>query len=219
MRPHRLILVGLIAAGSFCALPAVAKGKKGNKAPAQLVGPAYVDFGRLIIAYRKTPAYAKLRREFQARADELRKEMDGLQNTRYLTPEELLEHKTLSEKLKRSKKEQARLDSLGKRSDDMDQEFRNLSVLTELTDAQQDRLAQLTKVRQEAIARLRQHAARLDAELNKLDTSLRGKMTEQLLKVIAKVAKSKKWGTVYERAAVLYGGTDVTEDVIKRLPQ
>lgn len=50
-----------------------------------------------------------------------------------------------------------------------------------------------------------------------LDRDLSGKIKKQIETVIAAVAKSKGVATVVDKQVVLYGGTDLTSDVLARL--
>ena len=217
MRSNRwltaLMLMALLVSGSTAT--AQKKNKKNDGPP---TAPLYVDFGRLIVAYRKTGAYAKVKSGFTTKANGLREEMEMLQLTRYLTPAELEDYQELSAKAKLSKQEEQRKETLAKRSEQMDLELRSLSVLTSPSPEQEARLATITTAVRAAEQRLRREAGRLDNEMNKLDAELRGSISEKLLQIIRRAARARKWPSVLERAAVLFGGTDVTEIVIEKLP-
>lgn len=50
-----------------------------------------------------------------------------------------------------------------------------------------------------------------------LDRDLSGKIKKQIEQVIAQVAKAKGVPTVVDKQVILYGGTDLTDDVLSRL--
>lgn len=50
-----------------------------------------------------------------------------------------------------------------------------------------------------------------------LDRELSGKIKHQIENVIGEVAKSKGIATVLDKQVVLYGGIDLTDDVVRRL--
>lgn len=55
------------------------------------------------------------------------------------------------------------------------------------------------------------------AKVEALDRELSGKIKKQIEAAIAQVAKAKAVPTVVDKAVVLYGGTDLTDDVLKQL--
>ncbi|MNX83385.1 Outer membrane protein (OmpH-like) [compost metagenome] len=55
------------------------------------------------------------------------------------------------------------------------------------------------------------------AKVEALDRELSGKIKKQIEAAIAQVAKAKGFGTVLDKAVILYGGTDLTSDVLKNL--
>ncbi|HEY9900194.1 MAG TPA: OmpH family outer membrane protein [Pantanalinema sp.] len=55
------------------------------------------------------------------------------------------------------------------------------------------------------------------AKVEALDRELSGKIKKQIEAAIAQVAKTRGFATVVDKAAILYGGEDLTGDVLKNL--
>ncbi len=54
-------------------------------------------------------------------------------------------------------------------------------------------------------------------EVENLDRQLSQRIKKQIVEAIEQVAKSKGFTVVLDKATVLYGGTDISDEVIKRL--
>ena len=66
-------------------------------------------------------------------------------------------------------------------------------------------------------AKQQQLAQEAQQQLVQEEQKLMGPVLSDVRAAIAKVAKSKKLGMVHAQATVLYGGTDITQDVIAEL--
>lgn len=73
--------------------------------------------------------------------------------------------------------------------------------------------AEINKMQKKYEDDLKPKKARVEA----LDRELSGKIKKQIESVIAQVAKSKGIPTVVDKQVILYGGTDITSDVLARL--
>jgi len=73
--------------------------------------------------------------------------------------------------------------------------------------------AEINKMQKKYEDELKPKKSRVEA----LDRELSGKIKKQIESVIAQVAKSKGIPTVVDKQVILYGGTDITSDVLARL--
>lgn len=71
-------------------------------------------------------------------------------------------------------------------------------------------IQKLTEQYERELAPLKEKAARLD-------TKLSGEVKVKIEGIIQRVAKAKKVDVVLDKAAILYGGTDLTADVVRAL--
>lgn len=73
--------------------------------------------------------------------------------------------------------------------------------------------AEINKMQKQFEDQLKPKKAKVEA----LDRDLSGKIKKQIETVIGQVAKSKGIPTVVDKQVILYGGTDITNDVLSRL--
>ena len=207
------LLAGLALACAL-AVPAAAAPKVSGEQP------AYVDFSRVLTEYRKTPAFAKLGVKLREQARVLMAEMETLSQLRYCTEAEQKEALTIKTKGDNaSAKEKARLAELMKKSDGVDNEAATLSQKKEPTSADSARIAALSKMRTDALRNLAKEEADRRDQMRKMESDLLVEVEAEILKLVEKVAKDQKLPILYERRAVLFGGNDLTDMVIKRLPK
>jgi Skp family chaperone for outer membrane proteins len=181
--------------------------------------PAYVDIGKVLAAYRKTPAFAKYGLKVREQTQVFSQEMETLAQFRYLNEADRKEALLLKSKPNPSTKDTARLAELKKKSDEVDNEAATLSQKSAPTDAERARITAISTQRTAAIRTLaKEESDRRDA-LRKLESETLGEVENELLKLVERVAKDMKLSYIYERRAVLFGGTDITEDVLKKLPK
>lgn len=73
--------------------------------------------------------------------------------------------------------------------------------------------AEINKMQKQYEDQLKPKKARVEA----LDRELSGKIKKQIEQVIGQVAKGRGIATVVDKQVILYGGTDLTADVLSRL--
>ncbi len=184
--------------------------------PAQ---PSYVDIKKVLGAYRQTSGFARYAQKIQEKTQEFARELEALAQLRYCTPEERKEALELKARPKLSDAQQQRLDALMKKTDTLESELAGLAQKLNPTDAEKKRISELSMMRTEAVRALaREDADRRDA-IRKLQEDSLEEVENVLLEHVGKLAKEKKIVFIYERRAVLVGGNDLTDEVIKRLPK
>lgn len=107
-------------------------------------------------------------------------------------------------------------------------EYRTLQKKEPCTDEEKTRKEQLEKDLKSVSAKLNEVGTKMSKEIDAEQTRYTAILVETMNKAVGRVAESKKLSIVLNRAAqvgngseriVLWGGTDITEDVIKTLNQ
>jgi Skp family chaperone for outer membrane proteins len=207
-------LTVLVAAGLLgSALPGLAQ--KNAKTPDAVVG--FVDLGQVTEQVKQTPDWKQMVKEFEDEKTRYRTELEDMQRLRYLSKAEREELTSLRTKQKPTDAEKARVDALLKRSDELEGEFRTLAGVEKPSDEQRKRITDITKLRDEGIQVLQEEGEKRAGMLQKKEGDLLEKMQTRILKIVSEVAQSKGLVMVVDRQAILYGGQDLTEDVVKKL--
>jgi Skp family chaperone for outer membrane proteins len=220
MKWIRLLGLACVVAGCSLAPSAAFAGKESsNKEQPNPGAPSFVDLGRLLGEYRKTAAFTKFQGQLREQAKKFDEEMQTLAQLRYCTEEERAEGLMLKGKPKPSAMEKSRLEVLLKKADTLDNEIATLSQKTKPTEAESARLIELSKTRTEAARTMAREQADRRDQLRKMESGLMADVETELLKLIEKVAKDQKLPAIYERRSVLFGGNDITDFVVKKLPK
>lgn len=213
-RPLGVLLAACALAGGLF-VPATAFAADDNPP----VAPVYVDLAKVLTEFRKTTAFTKYQVKLRDQAKQFDEEMQTLAQLRYCTDEERTEGLALKAKPTLNNKEKARLAELLKKADSVDNEISALSQKPKPTSEESARIVELSKKRTEAVKSLAKEQADRRDQLRKMEGNLMADVETDLLKMIEKLAKDQKLPTIYERRAVLVGGTDLTDQVIKKLPK
>lgn len=207
-------VAALVAAGLLgSALPGMAqKDKKKVDSP---VG--YVDLGRITDQIKKTQRWQVMTSKFEDDRRKFQQEIADLTKIRYLSDAERKELTELNTKQKPTDAEKARISDLRDRSDNLDKEFQTLAGVEKPTAEQEARIKTLAKMRENAISALQEETEKRSQQLRELEGTVLEEMQGQILKIVEQVSESKNLTLVVDRQAVLYGGQDLTEDVLKKL--
>lgn len=181
--------------------------------------PAYVAIQDLLAAYRKTPAYAKYQAKIRDQAKIFGDELKAMAQVRFASETERKEAVAIMAKPKPSDNEMKRFEELKKKSEAVDNERATLSQKETPTDADTKRLTELATMNTESVKMLAKEDADRREQLRKMETSLMVEVENELLKMVEKMAKEYKLPQIYERRALLFGGQDLTEEAISRLPK
>ncbi len=208
-------ITSVLCLAAALAVPAAAAPKP-TLDPSQ---PSYIDLNKVVAAYRRTAAFQKYGVRIRDKGRSFAQEMELIAQMRYATPEERQEAMALKAKPKLAPAEQARFDELMKTADKVENELTALSQNPEPTDAERKRITELSNKRTEAVKALSKEDADRREQMRKFEAALLEEVENEMLTLVGKVAKDQKLGVIYERRAVLLGGNDLTEEVIKRLPK
>jgi len=207
-----------------CVAAAVAAGVMGlafpgKAAPAAKPTPTigFVDLSTVTDQIKQTPNWKVMVTKFEDAKSRYRDEIENLTRIRYLDTKDRAELDNLRAKGKASDAEKARIDQLMKASDQLDQEYQTLGQTEKLTDEQKARLAELKKKREEGINNLQQETDKRAESLRKLEADVLDEMQGKVIKTVGEIAQRKDLVLVLDRQAVLYGGQDLTQDVLQKL--
>lgn len=207
-------LAALVAAGVLgSALPGSAQ--KGKKAPDSTLG--YVDLSQVTDQVKQTKEWQVMVDKFETRKTQYRNELMELSKVRFLSAAETEELKNLRAKPMPSDKETARTRELGTKSDQLEGEFKSLSGVEKPTPDQTKRLQDLSKIRESGIDNIKNAGEERTKQLQDMEVQMLDDLQKQILGVVKQVAEGKDITLVIDRQAILYGGVDLTPDVIKKL--
>ena len=207
-------LAAVVAAGVLTtALPGSAQ--KDKKQAASTIG--YVDLGQVTEQIKKTSTWQVNTKKFDDQRSKFSEEIQGLTKTRYLTAQERKQLEDLRAKPKPTDDEKNRIRELEARSEAVDKEFQTLAGVEKPTPEQDKRIKELADMRKAALALLQDETDQRTEQLRKLEAEVLEDMQGQVLKRVQEVAESKNLTLVIDRQAILYGGQDLTPDVLKKL--
>ena len=210
-----ITMAALLAAVGAAGLSGRAEAKPGD--PPQSV--AVVDTDTVSAAMRKTETWKRVIEEARAKRATLEASLNQARETRFLTDAERKRVDDLRAKTKPTEKDKAELTTLLGKSDEIQKEFEELAQKTNTNALEKQRLADLNGMMSQAGARLRTQLTTAQQQVQEIEGELRVKTREQLLKIVAEVAKDEKVDVIVDRSAILFGGLDLTDKVIKRLPK
>lgn len=175
-----------------------------------------VDFARVT---RDAPRVKQYREEFDQLAATLEKQLEIRSQNLMLDEAEVKE--LIELKLKPaealSEKEKARINELQNKERSLDEEFKQLQATSQPTEQQKARLQELQEIQRKSKttgeALEKDYNSRLQAKAVELEE----KMTLDIQDAVKKVAEAKGLSLVLSKAAVLFGGLDITDEVINKL--
>lgn len=173
-----------------------------------------VDVQKAFNEYKVTTASNE---EINRMVESFRRELDIRASHRLLTEEEVKQLVQLRSKSPLTDADRSRIDELERISKQRDEELNALSNKSDLTEQERARLKELRDLANRNDANGRTLAEDYSQQVEQRKSQLSDKITADLREAIAKVAQSKGLATVVDKIAVLYGGVDITEDVIKTL--
>ena len=200
-----------LAAVLVLSCPAGAQAPAGAGAQATI---AMVDIQKAAADYKGMKAAND---EINKLVNDLKTDIEARATHKRMTGCELTEIGTLKKKTPRTDPENKRMDELEKIGKTRDEELNTLSQKAEPTDAERARLRELKDLSNKNTAALATLNDDYGQQVDKRRSELQDKVNADLLAAVAKVATQKGLATVIDKIAVLYGGLDITDDVVKAL--
>lgn len=167
--------------------------------------------------YSNAPRVKQYSEELNAFGQDLGKKVEIRNLNMMLNETEIQELVSLKTKSTRTPAEDARIKELEDTERTRDTNFSTLQETKEPTEDQKAQLKELRDMRQKAKDTLDALAKDYDGQLKSKQQELLGKADADIREAITKVAGAKSISMVLAKDAVLFGGLDITDDVIKNL--
>jgi Skp family chaperone for outer membrane proteins len=176
-----------------------------------------VDPGKI---WQSHPKVQQARQELMKLNDLLEKRLTLRDHNRLLTEAEMTELQDLKEKAKPTDPEKTRTKELEDLAKQRDVQRRELIAKKDPSEEERAVLSELENRYAEADRTLGETIREYDKQLkSKEDELTKGmpNLDQEILNAVKAVAEAKKLGLVISQQAVLFGGTDITEDVITQM--
>jgi outer membrane protein len=175
---------------------------------------AFVDLKRVSTEYEGTK---RSQAELNAFQESLRKQLDDLENIRFLNDAEHTEMDQLRAAATPTDAQKKRMQDLLDTSKSRSDQFRALQQNPNKSDAEKTQLDSLTKMSNDTDTKMDALSSKLDDQLQQKGEELSKQLTDTVTAAITDVAKNKSYSVVLDKQAVLYGGSDMTDDVLAQL--
>jgi Skp family chaperone for outer membrane proteins len=181
--------------------------------------PAAVPLGFVDIkaVFQQAPAAQAAVKQAEQLKAQLQNELALKQDTLALTDAERTELNGLLAKASPSDKEKARIAELRGKTGKLDEELRSLRQKPTPTDAEKARLQELTQLLSTAENKLRTDMEALQTQLDQKGDELMSGLQDKILKAVEEVAKDQGLAMVVDKQARLFGGVDITPQVVGKL--
>ncbi|NLC56023.1 MAG: hypothetical protein GX774_04205 [Armatimonadetes bacterium] len=208
------LLVTVALAGSACIATVALPARAAEQTPDGSIG--VVDFERV----------SKDAAPYKAANEEIGRLQNGLQQNlqeavRYvfLNADETKELILILDAKEPTAPQQARLAELKKLAEEREKRYNELANTPNPNDEQRTELGNLGAMQQdrEREKALREMQQRYVGELEKKVSEVRERLDKAAREAIAEIAKQKKLSIVVPKELVIFGGVDITDEVIKKL--
>jgi len=183
-------------------------------ARAAAVSLGYVD---IKLVFQQAPAAQAAVKQAEQLKAQLQSELALKQDTVILTDAERAEMNSLLAKPTPSDKEKARIGELRGKTAKLGEELRNLQQKPTPTDTEKARLQELTQLFSTAENKLHSDMDTLQGQLDQKGDELMSGLQDKILKAVEEVAKDQGLAMVVDKQARLFGGDDITSQVVGKL--
>lgn len=167
---------------------------------------------------KDAPRVTQYREEFDARKQNLNQKLDIRGQNMMLNEDEIKELVDLKTSDKPpTDAQKARIQQLTDVERAKDDELKKLQETKDLNDQQKARLKELQDIQQKSKDAGTVFSKDYEAQLQSKFAELQDKIVADILAAVNKVAEAKGMTLVMDKAGVLFGGIDITDDVISRL--
>jgi Skp family chaperone for outer membrane proteins len=177
----------------------------------------FVDLAQITDKVKVTAEWKVNVQKFEDSRSKFRNEIEDLAKLRFLSPAELEELRNLRAKPKPTDGEKERVTQLTTKSGQLDQEFQRLSMTEKPNEADSKRVKELAAMREQASTAIQAEYDKRAQQLQKMEGEMLDTMQTKILEVVGQVAEKQNLAMVVDRQAVLYGGNDLTQEVLKKL--
>ncbi|MHB9035294.1 MAG: OmpH/Skp family outer membrane protein [Armatimonadota bacterium] len=167
--------------------------------------------------YTNAPRVKQYTEELNAFKQSLAEKLDVRSQNMMLNEAEIQELITLKTKKQRTPDEDAKIKAIEDVERGRDADYKTLQGTKEPTADQKAKLKELQDMQQKSKDTGNALAKDYDGQLQSKMQELNGKAEVEVREAIAKVAAEKSIQVVLAKEAVLFGGTDISDEVIKNL--
>jgi Skp family chaperone for outer membrane proteins len=166
---------------------------------------------------QQAPAAQEVKKQIEQLRAQLQNELELKKEMLGLTEAERTELNTLLAKPTPSDKEKARLAELRGKTAKLDEELRDLRQRPAPGATEKARLQELTQLFSSAETKLGTNKETLQDQLDQKREELLDGLQDKLLKAVEEVARDRGLAMVFDKQALLFGGEDITSQVVARL--
>lgn len=167
--------------------------------------------------YKDAPRVKQYQEQLDAFKQTLAGKLDIRAQNMMLNEDEIKELVNLKTKEKQTDADKTRITQLTDAERAKDEELKKLQETKDLNDQQKARLKELQNLQQKSKdtgnALIKDYDGRSQTKMGELQ----GKIDAEIQAAVVKMAEAKQLTLVLDKAGVMLGGTDVTDDVISRL--
>jgi Skp family chaperone for outer membrane proteins len=155
--------------------------------------------------------------DLRAEGEKLQAQLQRMLERRLLTDDQRKEAETIDAIDKPTDAQKQRLAELTAEAKKYEDELKDLQQKPEssLDDKQKERLNELTTRGRQATQKIQELNDTYAKQLNDKNQDMSTKIQEKIKNAIADVAKAKGLNAVVDKQVILYGGLDITDDVMK----
>jgi Skp family chaperone for outer membrane proteins len=173
-----------------------------------------VDMAKVLEGYKEFQDSDQQYKTFLA---ERQQQLQERMAVRLLSEEELKEYQNLKAVAAPADEQKKRLEQLRAVAETRENELNTLSRLPSPSEEEKKRLSDLKAVADKSSAEIEQLQKRLSDEINARNKELSEKLNQKIEAALAAVAKDKRVDLILAKDAVLYGGRDLTDEVLTKL--
>lgn len=163
------------------------------------------------------PRIKQYKEELDAFATTLKAKLDTRAQNRLLDSNEINELIELKSKDKPTDADKARITALIELDRAKTDELQKLQEAKDPNDQQKSRLNELMELQKKSNEMGNTLSKDYDGQYQSKAIELQGKIDTEVRAVVAKVAETKGLSMVFDKAVAVYGGIDITDDVVARL--
>lgn len=172
------------------------------------------EMSKVLEGYKEYLDSEKIYRDF---LDERQSRLTERSGLRLLTADELKEYQSVKAVAAPTDAQKKRIEELKAEAEKRESELKGLQALTAPTDEQKKRTAELQALADKSATEIQAMQESMGKEIGDRNKELSEKLNKKIEAAFAAVAKDKRLDIILNRENVLYGGINVTTEVLAKL--
>lgn len=173
-----------------------------------------VDMTKVLDGYKE---FKDSDEEYKRFLADRQQQLQERNTVRLLREDEMKEYQNLKAVAAPTEEQKRRLEQLRAVAETRENELNSLSRLPTPNDDEKKRLSELKASADQSSTEIEQLQKRLSDEINARNKELSDKLNRKIESALAAVAREKRVDFILAKDAVLYGGRDLTNDVLTKL--